>query len=120
MDDTWGKQPGGDRAAVGEGGDGLVRVELDDTGRVRDVVFDSAVRSLPLAQVSAAVIEAFQQAQDAARAAAERSGEQLYGGLPSRDRLEAATTEAQAMAERRFEEISTALYELNRRAGGSW
>jgi hypothetical protein len=57
---------------------------------------------------------AFQQAQDALPASAD-----VYEGLPSIERLQAASAEAEAMAERRFGEISAALYDLTRAVGGN-
>ena len=111
MTESW----GGDQPVVGGSADGRVRVELDPSGRVRDITFDRDV-----AELREALITAFQRAQDAARAAAEESAGSRYGGLPSAQRLEAAAAEATAAAERRFAEISTVLYDLDRRAEREW
>jgi hypothetical protein len=100
-----------DGDAVGEAAGGQVRVVLDGSGRVRDVVLAGEM-SMP--RLSEALVAAFQQAQDII------GSRRPYGGMPERERLEAAAAEATAAAERRFEEISTALYDLERRAGGRW
>ena len=109
----------GTSRAVNDGVSGGVRVELDDTGRVRDIQLDPDVRNLTLPMLSRALVEAFGQAQDAFRAAM-LAGDQPYSATASRERLEAASAETVALAEYRFSEISGALYELNRRAGSTW
>jgi hypothetical protein len=109
----------GEPPVSGAAAGGLVRVELDAAGRVVDVVLDAEVRSLPLAELSSALVTAFRQAQAAAGARAEAVAGQ-YGGLPSGERLVAASEEATADAERRFNEISTVLHDLERRAGRQW
>jgi hypothetical protein len=98
---------------------GAVRVELDATGRVCDVVLDEQVMNWSATELSEALVAAFQDAQDRARhdvaaAAAE------YGGLPSQDRLQGALEESTSEAERRFADLSTALYDLTRRAERAW
>jgi hypothetical protein len=103
-----------DGEAVGEAADGRVRVVLDGSGRVRDVVLTDRAGEMSMPRLSEALVVAFQQAQDTVRSRGP------YGGVPERERLEAAAAEATAAAERRFEEISTALYDLDRRAGGHW
>ena len=59
---------------VAEAAGGLVRVELDPTGRVRDVVLGRGTGSLPRRGLTAALVAAFQQAQDEARRLAEVDG----------------------------------------------
>ena len=105
------REPG----TVGEAAEGSVRVELDAGGMVRDVVVEQQAMTMSARQLSEALVTAFQAAQDAARESA-----QQYGDLPSRERLQAAADEATANADCRFEEISTALYDLTRRAERAW
>ena len=93
----------------GEAADGRVRVELDASGRVRDISFDDG---LSRAELREALIAAFHEAQDALRVG--------YEGLPSVQRLGEAAAEVTAAAERRFAEISQALYDLDRRAEREW
>ena len=119
MSDQWAQSPLGDQPSIGEAAEGQVRVSLDSAGRVHEVALADTVNSMSLAQLSEALVAAFQQAQDQARAKIGRKAGQ-YGGLPSRERLEAVAAEAEALGERRFNEISAALYDLNRRAGGEW
>jgi DNA-binding protein YbaB len=96
--------------------DGGVRVELDATGRVCDVFLDEQVMHWSPAALSEALTAAFQDAQDRARQAAVAE----YGGLPSQGRLRSALEESTAAAERQFTELSTALYDLSRRAERAW
>jgi len=105
--------------AFAQAAGGWVRVELDDSGRVHDVVLDPQAMTMTASQLCEALITAFQQAQDAARAKVESAAAQ-YGGIASPERLQAAAEDATATAERRFEEISTVLYDLDRRAGSQW
>jgi hypothetical protein len=99
-------------ASVGEGADGLVRVELDDGGLIGNVVLDERAMDLPAARLSAGLVDAIREAQERV---ALRLAEQ-----PSTQRLAAAAAEATLEAERRFDEISTVLHDLDRRAGRSW
>ena len=96
-----------------------VRVELDASGRVRDVLLDQQVMQWSADELSRALIAAFQDAQDRAGADAEAAAAG-YGGLPSRARLQQALEEATTGAERRFTGVSTALYDLTRRAERTW
>jgi hypothetical protein len=99
MTDSW----------VGEGAEGRVRVELDSAGRVRDITLGDG---LSRAELREALIDAFHEAQDAAHAD--------FDSLPSAQRLAEAAAEVTAAAERRFAEISSALYDLDRRAEREW
>jgi len=101
--------PGPRPGAVGEAADGRVRVVLDPGGRVTEVELADDVTEMPVRQLSAALTAAFQRAQAAAGAE--------FAGLPPAERLAAASERAMADAERRFNEISTVLYDLDRRAG---
>ncbi|GIF40569.1 hypothetical protein [Actinoplanes xinjiangensis] len=88
-------------ASVGEGADGLVRIELDGTGRLWDVVLDPQVTELTVEELRTALFDAITAAQ---------------GGLPVPD-FEASVADVNTAAERRFAEISAALHDLSRRAG---
>ncbi len=105
--------------AVGEAADGRVRVELDDDGRLADLYLDPRVSYLPLEELRDALIEAFATAQD-------RLGERVeaaaarYGAGVAPERLQATLAEASDTAERRFAEVSIALYDLSRRAARPW
>ena len=105
--------------AVGSAAGGWVRVELDTAGRVRDVSLDPRAMTMTAAALGDALATAFRQAQDTVRAQADEMAAR-YHGLPSPERLQAAAEEATAAAERRFEEISSVLYDLDRRAGSQW
>lgn len=120
MGDPWEQSPFHEPAAVGEAANGRLRVELDATGRVSNILLDQAVASLPLPELREAIIAAFQQAQDAARTNAEQVADRRYGGLAPRERLEAVAADASAAADRRFAEISTVLHDLDRRAEHEW
>lgn len=79
---------------------GLVRVELDENGRLADLFLDPQVAHLPVEELRAALISAFTSASTSASSSASASALEL--------------------AEHRFAEISTALYDLSRRAGRQW
>jgi DNA-binding protein YbaB len=111
--------PEGNVSSIGEAAEGQVRVSLDSTGRVRDVTLAATVASMPLTDLSEALVAAFRQAHDEIHSRAARDAAQ-YGGLPSVEHLEAVAAAAEAVGERRFNEISTVLYDLNRRAGSEW
>jgi DNA-binding protein YbaB len=114
VSDQW-EQPSSD-AVVGEAAEGRVRVVLNAAGLVQRVDLADDVVQLPVRQLGSALTAALQQAQAAVAARAGQAAA-AYGGLPSRARLEAASQQASAEAERRFGEISTVLYDLDRRAG---
>jgi hypothetical protein len=97
---------------AGGGLNGQVRVELDTAGRVQHVAVDAAAMAVSPAQLGAEIVAAFQAAQDKVAAG--------LAGRPGLDRLTAASAAAMADAERRFGEISGALYDLDRRAGREW
>jgi len=109
LSDLWAEPPVEGEPAVGAAAEGRVRVVLEPSGRVREVILADGVGSMTVPQLSAALVVAFQEAQDAVRV------HTAYAGLPSAERLAAVSAEATAVAERRFAEISTALYALNRR-----
>lgn len=85
-------------ASVGEGADGLVRIELDGEGRLWDVVLDPQVTELTVDELRTALFDAITEAQ-----AGSDSG------------FEDAVSEATGAAERRFAEISAALHDISRR-----
>ncbi|BCJ45874.1 hypothetical protein GCM10010168_57060 [Actinoplanes ianthinogenes] len=97
--------------AYGEAADGRVRVELEGDGRVSDLYLDPRVAYLPLDELRVALLEAFDMAQAGLR---DRPGR--YDAVATPERLRNALAEASDTAERRFAEVSTALYDLNRRA----
>ncbi|WP_436521197.1 YbaB/EbfC family nucleoid-associated protein [Actinoplanes sp. HUAS TT8] len=103
----------------GEAADGRVWVELGTDGRLTDLYLDPRVAYLPLDELREALIAAFQQAQDRVRDQA-ADATTRYGATVAPERLRAALSEASDTAERRFAEVSTALYDLNRRAARPW
>ncbi|GIF04270.1 YbaB/EbfC family nucleoid-associated protein [Actinoplanes siamensis] len=108
--------PGRSSGASAEAADGRVRVELDADGRLADLYLDPRVAYLPLDELRAALIEAFTAAQDEVR---ERAGSR-YDGAAAPERLRDALAESSDTAERRFAEMSVALYDLSRRAARPW
>jgi hypothetical protein len=98
---------------------GAVRVELDATGRVCDVFLDEQVTHWSTAELSEALVAAFRDAQDRARSDVAATAAD-YGGLPSQARLQGVLEESTVAAERQFTELSTALYDLSRRAERAW
>jgi DNA-binding protein YbaB len=103
----------------GEAADGRVWVELDEDGRLVDLYLDPRVSYLPLEELREALIRAFTEAQEQMR---ERTAEAAsrYGETVAPDRLKEALSEASDTAERRFAEVSVALYDLSRRAARPW
>ena len=81
----------------GDALEGRVRIELDDDGRLWDLTLDPRVTQLPVSELRAGLIEAFTRAQES---------------LPPPPFAD----EAIQVASRRFEEISSVLYDLTRRA----
>ncbi|GLY08696.1 YbaB/EbfC family nucleoid-associated protein [Actinoplanes sp. NBRC 101535] len=105
MNDVW----------AGEAADGRVRVELDNAGRLHDLRLDPSVAYLATEELRRALIAAFTAAQTAV------TGPAGPGGTPvDPERLTALLDETTDTAERRFAEISTALYDINRRAARQW
>ena len=68
------------------------------------------------AELGHALVAAFRQAQQAVQVNAERAA----GDVPVAERLQALLGEAEAVADRRFGEVATALYDLTRRAERDW
>lgn len=86
-----------DIASVGEGADGLVRIELDSAGQLWDVVLDPQVTELSADDLRTALFDAITAAQ---------AGHFDFTGV---------VTDATSAAERRFAEISEALHDISRR-----
>ncbi|WIM98506.1 hypothetical protein ACTOB_002107 [Actinoplanes oblitus] len=102
--------------AYGEAADGRVRVAIEDDGRLSDLYLDPQVAYLPLDELRVALLEAIDMAQDRLRDRSAAETTSRYGAVAGPDRLKAALAEASDTAERRFAEVSTVLYDLNRRA----
>ena len=115
MNEPWREPP----AAVGAGAAGRVRGELDDDGRLRDLYLDPRVTHLPLDELRHALMTAFADARDQID---ERVAAALppYGRVAPPAQLTAALDEATETAGRQFAEISTALFDLSRRAARPW
>ena len=97
-------------AFVGTAAAGRVQVELDPDGTLRDIFLDPRVAYLPVEELRDALVTAFTQAQSLVRDQAPADPDELTSAL----------TEASDLAERRFAEVSTALFDLTRRADRSW
>ena len=97
--------------AIGESDDGRIRVELDGDGRIWDLVVDPQAMALPADAFRAALITAFTEAQDQVREQV-MAAAAYAAGTPPQDAVETA--------DRRFAEISLALYDLTRRAARRW
>ena len=95
---------------AGEAADGRIRVELDADGRLWDLTLDPRVTALPVDELRAALITAFTQAQDDLMDEVAEAAEPYATAFPQR------IAEVSADAERRFAEISTALYDIAKRA----
>ncbi|MEV6306282.1 hypothetical protein AB0M02_43210 [Actinoplanes sp. NPDC051861] len=91
----------------GDALDGRVRIELGDDGRLWDLTLDPRVTQLPVSELRAGLIAAFTRAQDS-----------LLGSFAA-PALEDGS-EAVEIASRRFEEISSVLYDLSRQAVRKW
>ncbi|MEU4691749.1 hypothetical protein [Actinoplanes sp. NPDC023714] len=88
---------------AGEAAGGWIRVELASDGRLWDLVLDPQVASLPVEDLRDELFRAFLDAQEClAPSFSEDFAQQV--------------ADASATAERRFAEISTALYDISRRA----
>lgn len=111
--------PGSAGFVAGEAADGRVWVELDGEGRLTDLYLDPRVAYLPLDELRAALVEAFTAAQDGVREQAEAATTR-FAATVAPDRLTEALSEASDTAERRFAEMSVALYDLSRRAARPW
>jgi hypothetical protein len=96
--------------------EGWVHVELDQDGRLEELVLDPRVTQLSVDELRLALIAAFTRAQDSVWVAVEEAASS-YAGLSN---FEVASAEVTEQAERRFAEISTALFDLSRRAGQRW
>jgi DNA-binding protein YbaB len=90
-------------ASIGEGADGLVRIELDGAGRLWDVVLDPQVTELTAVELRTALFDAITEAQDGMPA-------------PGPASFEDSAADINTVAERRFAEISEALHDISRRA----
>lgn len=117
MADSWVPEQIGSIRTTGEDDDGLVRVEVDGGGQVMDLTLDPRAMRLRAPELTEAVKTALQRAQAAARSELESQIRHRGEVLPSRDRLAATLEEATVSAERRFNEFSTAIHDLSRRAG---
>ncbi|MEV6342863.1 hypothetical protein [Actinoplanes sp. NPDC051851] len=97
----------------------LILVDLDESGRLRDLKLHPWVAHLELDELRTALIAAFAGAQDRARARLDDAIAGYGAGADARELTEglAAVT---SDAERRFAEISVALYDLSRRAARPW
>ncbi|WP_433792498.1 hypothetical protein [Actinoplanes sp. CA-252034] len=96
-------------ASIGEGADGIVRIELDGDGRLWDVVLDPQVTELTVDQLRTALFDAITAAQ------AGMPAPSAPAGPPASD-FEASVADVNTAAERRFAEISAVLHDLSRRA----
>jgi DNA-binding protein YbaB len=106
--------------ATGEAAGGLVRAEVDGGGQLSDLALDPRAMRLPAAELAEALKSALQEAQAAFQLQLAETAGQLGGRLPSRSQLTGELDEMSASAERRMNEICTALYDLSRRAGSQW
>ncbi|MBB2945697.1 hypothetical protein FB565_005455 [Actinoplanes lutulentus] len=88
---------------TGEAAGGWIRVELAEDGRLWDLALDPRVTSLPVSELRDGLMAAFSSAQ-------------LSLPFACGEAFEEQVADASAMAERRFAEISTALYDICRRA----
>ncbi|WP_433827592.1 hypothetical protein ACQP2E_37030 [Actinoplanes sp. CA-015351] len=88
---------------AGEAAGGWIRVELTEDGRLWDLFLDPGVTALPVSELRDGLIAAF-------------SGAQSHLGFSCGGAFEDQVADASAMAERRFAELSTALYDITRRA----
>lgn len=116
----------GDYVVAGEAAGGWVRVELTGDGRLRDLVLDDRVTSLRPDDLRDALVSAILAAQDdLASAISDTMAAHVAGGsFPARaagdDAFPAQVADVMATAERRFAELSTALYDITRKAGRPW
>jgi DNA-binding protein YbaB len=88
---------------AGEAAGGWIRIELASDGRLWDLLLDPQVTTLPAEDLRHGLVSAFRDAQECL---APTSGEQFAEQV----------ADVSATAERRFAEISTALYDISRRA----
>ncbi|MEU8237316.1 hypothetical protein [Actinoplanes missouriensis] len=87
----------------GEAAGGWIRVELASDGRLWDLILDPRVTAMTAQDLRSGLVEAFLDAQEClAPATGEAFAQQV--------------ADASEAAERRFAEISTALYDISRRA----
>jgi len=106
----------------GTGGDGRVRVVVDGTGDLVELVIDPAALPLGTEGLAGAVREAFARARDATTAeltAASRRAQATGGTVPGGPDAEAVRglEDLAASANRRLAELSTLAHDLVRRLG---
>ncbi len=99
---------------TGEAAGGLIRVELDADGRLWELDLDPRVMALTATELRDALVTAITQAQDELRDEVEAAVRPYAAAFPEQ------VAEATAVADRRFAEISTALYDIAKRTGRSW
>jgi DNA-binding protein YbaB len=104
-----------DLRGEGSAADGLVWVQVDGSGQLTDLVFDTeAPHLLSTAELAAAVKAAILQAH----AAVQPQLAQLVAGtapaLPGHDQLADALSQASLVAERGLNEMTTMVYDLVR------
>ncbi|MEU4420035.1 YbaB/EbfC family nucleoid-associated protein [Actinoplanes sp. NPDC024001] len=99
---------------VAETAGGRIRVELDGDGRLWDLDVDPQAMSMPADEFRDALISAFTLAHDQVREQATAAAAGYAAAAPQ------DTTEVIQAADRRFAEISLALYDLTRRADRRW
>jgi len=99
---------------IGEAAGGLIRVELDADGRLWDLELDPRVTAWPVTELRDALVAAITQAQDELRDEVEAASQAYAAAFPQQ------VAEAIALADRRFAEISTALYDIAKRADRTW
>jgi DNA-binding protein YbaB len=99
---------GNEVAVVAEAAGGRIQVELDSDGRLWDLVIDPRAMTLTAEEFRAALISAFTLAQDHLREQVSDAAAAYAAEMPPQDAVE--------IADRRFAEISLALYDISRRA----
>ena len=114
--DSWTQPSTAGQVGVGVALDGRIRVELDDAGLVHNVELSPQVMRLQAAELGHALVAVLRQAQQAVQTERERAA----GDVSVAERLQALLGEADAVADRRFGEVATALYDLTRRAERTW
>ncbi|WP_229067763.1 YbaB/EbfC family nucleoid-associated protein [Actinoplanes sp. DH11] len=104
----------GNYVVTGESAGGWIRVELGGDGRLWDLVLDPRVTSLHTEQLRDGLVAAFRDAQDGLSSTGEEFARQASEDFAQE------VADASATAERRFAELSTALYDITRKAGRPW
>jgi hypothetical protein len=90
-----------------------VRVEVDEDGRVCDVVLDPRVTSLSVDELRELLISALASPVPSSSSSLSVAS---VASVASADQLAEVSRAATEVAERRFAEISTALFDLSRAA----